>query len=156
MRTKPKSTLECCEAGVAVPGARFSEELSMVETEPFVLEAVLGLSSNEEDLLESSKAEGMGSLKTAASLIVWTEGKAPVEVFGRKWSFTRRDDFFIEPTELVGEKRDVSTFNLDFLRCGSAAPDSSCWSVGFVDSGSSCSLTGCPSDPSWSLSWDPV
>lgn len=148
VRTKPKSTLECCEAGVAVPGAGLSEELSTVETEPFVSEAVLGLSSKEEDLWESSRAEGMGSVKTGASLDVRVEGNAPVEVLGRKGLFARRDDLFIEPIELVGEKKDVSTSNLDFLRFATPAPDSSCWSLDFVDSGSSCSLMGWPSDPS--------
>lgn len=157
MRTRPKSKKECCDAGVAVPGPGPSEELSAVETEPFGLEAVLGLSSKKDNLLENSRAEAMGSFRTGASLMVRVEDNAPWEVFGRRESFAKTGVFEMEPLELVGEKKDVSTFSFDFLRRGGSKPDSSCWSVvvGFVGFGSN-SLTGCPRDSRWSLSWDPV
>lgn len=158
MRTKPKLKLESCEAGVAVSGLRLSEELSTVETEPFGMDWVLGLSSIDRDFLVSSRADGMGALGTGASLMVWMEGNAPWEVLGRRESFAKTVVFLMEPLELVGEKNDVSTFNLDFLRRGGSWPDSSCWSLGFVGfAGSrSNSLTGCPRDSSWSRSWGPV
>lgn len=58
----------------------------------------------------------------------------------------------MEPLELVGEKKDVSTFSLDFLRCGFASDSSTLsMSVCGVAGGS---FTGCPRDSMYSLLGD--
>lgn len=79
VRSRPKSTVECSEAGVAVPMP--AEELSMVETEPFVLKAVFGLSSKD-GLWMGSRADAIGCRNVGCSLIC-DAGSAPAEVLGR-------------------------------------------------------------------------
>lgn len=59
------------------------------------------------------------------------------------------ESFFVEPLELVGENKDVSTFSLDFLRCGFAADSSALTASANGVTGKS--FTGCPKDSMYSL-----
>lgn len=136
-----------------MPGAEaLGELLSMVDMEPWWSDVVWRLYSLE-DLRWcgwsglNSTVEATGFRRTAFSLIC-EAGRTSWAVFGRT-SSVEAVSFFVEPLELVGEKKDVSTFNLDFLRCGFAADSSALTASASGVTGNS--FTGCPKDSIYSL-----
>lgn len=85
----------------------------MVDIELWWREDVLGLSSPE-DLLLNSTVEAAALWGIGSSLKWWERGSWLV--LGRAKSSVVAEKLLVEPPELVGKKKDVSTFSLDFLR----------------------------------------
>jgi hypothetical protein len=144
VRRNPKSKSEFCVAGVGVPSLKTSEDWSAVEMDSGWSDEVFGLCCSIEGCLVGSIAEATGLRSTGVSLIC--DGRAVSSaVFGRGRSVETAAGF-VRP-ELAGEKKEVSTFSLDFLRCGFAPVPSSCTAPTGSDA-----LAGCPNEPAESFS----
>lgn len=127
-----------------MPSLKTSEDWSVVEMDSGWSEEVLRLCCSMEGCLVGSIAEAMGLRSTGIALIC-DERAVSSAVFGRGRS-VEATAAFVRP-ELAGEKKEVSTFSLDFLRCGFAPVPSSCTAPTGSDA-----LAGCPKEPAESFS----